>query len=640
MIVTFFPDIFAKTREEREMTPRELYDYVTPENAPVADRKGELGWFSLTRFGDRPSDAGCLRTEANATGCWGVELDYDGGEMPPERAAELLQAANIRAVIMTTPSNGVDGKGHRWRVVHCFDREEPMTERLPALERINGVLEKRISGETFNGMQAYYIGRVRGVDYKLLYVDGAAIVGRTDLAREQRGTKQSDGSFKVTPQECEERIAAADEVHDAVIRLAMFGYSVEQITELVENSPGLAQREDGAKRIRDLLGGEVVRAVTSATQKKQAETDKRLAALGVPDRPPGLNDVVLSSLAGKPVPERSWLVPDMIPARQPCLLSGDGGLGKSLLALQLAVAVSTGGLWLGMPVQRGKALYLSCEDDLPEVHLRVSRMTDLARLADMHVAALTEADPMLMGHVGRQFGLTPLYDDLTRRIEALKPALVVLDSAADVFGGNEIVRAEVRAFIGSLRKLCHRFGCAIVILAHPSASGMSSGTGLSGSTHWSNAVRSRLYFRRPSKGEDGAEPDSNSRLLEVMKSNYAASGQVMNLEYRGGEFVNLDGDAGNYDAKVAAARRADDAEEMFMVLLARYTEQGRHVTSAKNSTAAPNVFADDPDAKAARIGRGELRAAMNRLFNRGRIADHERKAGGHTRQYLAIVDAA
>jgi AAA domain/RepB DNA-primase from phage plasmid len=46
-----------------------------------------------------------------------------------------------------------------------------------------------------------------------------------------------------------------------------------------------------------------------------------------------------ASLEGKPVPEREWLVRDLIPAKNVTLLYGDGGTGKSLLALQLGAAV-------------------------------------------------------------------------------------------------------------------------------------------------------------------------------------------------------------------------------------------------------------------------------------------------------------
>jgi hypothetical protein len=70
-----------------------------------------------------------------------------------------------------------------------------------------------------------------------------------------------------------------------------------------------------------------------------------------------------SELAGKPVPAREWLVPDLIPHRTVTLLSGDGGTGKSLLALQLAVAAATGGRWVGRETTEGSVLYLSAEDD-------------------------------------------------------------------------------------------------------------------------------------------------------------------------------------------------------------------------------------------------------------------------------------
>jgi hypothetical protein len=52
-----------------------------------------------------------------------------------------------------------------------------------------------------------------------------------------------------------------------------------------------------------------------------------------------------SELHGAP-PTREWLVADMIPMNTVTLLYGDGGTGKSLLALQLAVSTALGRLWL------------------------------------------------------------------------------------------------------------------------------------------------------------------------------------------------------------------------------------------------------------------------------------------------------
>lgn len=50
---------------------------------------------------------------------------------------------------------------------------------------------------------------------------------------------------------------------------------------------------------------------------------------------------------------REWLVPDLIPSGTVTLLGGDGGTGKSLLALQLAVSVATDSAWLGLGVGSG-----------------------------------------------------------------------------------------------------------------------------------------------------------------------------------------------------------------------------------------------------------------------------------------------
>ncbi|WP_192358512.1 AAA family ATPase [Mesorhizobium mediterraneum] len=43
-------------------------------------------------------------------------------------------------------------------------------------------------------------------------------------------------------------------------------------------------------------------------------------------------------MARQPVPEREWYLPDLVPRRQVTIFNGDGGVGKSLLKLQIAAA--------------------------------------------------------------------------------------------------------------------------------------------------------------------------------------------------------------------------------------------------------------------------------------------------------------
>jgi RecA-family ATPase len=74
---------------------------------------------------------------------------------------------------------------------------------------------------------------------------------------------------------------------------------------------------------------------------------------------------------GAPVPPREWIVPDYIPHKTVTLLSGDGGTGKSLLAMQLAAARALARDWIGLLPEPGCTLILSAEDDADEMQRRL-----------------------------------------------------------------------------------------------------------------------------------------------------------------------------------------------------------------------------------------------------------------------------
>lgn len=65
----------------------------------------------------------------------------------------------------------------------------------------------------------------------------------------------------------------------------------------------------------------------------------------------------------KPVPPRRWAVDGIMPDRNVITINGDGGLGKTLLALQLLVATTLSQPWLGFQTRGGPTLGVFCEDD-------------------------------------------------------------------------------------------------------------------------------------------------------------------------------------------------------------------------------------------------------------------------------------
>jgi RecA-family ATPase len=164
--------------------------------------------------------------------------------------------------------------------------------------------------------------------------------------------------------------------------------------------------------------------------------------------------------------------------------------------------------------------------------------------------------------------------------------------------------------VNLLKKLCIKHSCAILLLAHPSMSGISTGSGLSGSTDWNNAVRSRLYLRTPPADKDGGEPDQNRLMLETRKSNYREgdTGKI-EIEWRDGVFVRVQGPAG-YD------KLADEAEadELFLRLVERFNKEGRNISDKRGTSYAPAIFAAQPDAKG--ITSKQFAASMDRHFPR------------------------
>lgn len=328
-----------------------------------------------------------------------------------------------------------------------------------------------------------------------------------------------------------------------------------------------------------------------------------------------------TALEGQPVPPRRWLVRDLIPEGTVTLLSGDGGTGKSLLALQLAVSTATGRPWINRPIHPGGCLFLSAEDSRDELH---RRLADIARsngqrLADMgalHLVSLAGEDAILAAPEGRTNVIqrTALYDALDAQIASLRPALVVLDTLADLFAGEENNRAQARQFVGLLRGLAQRHGTTILLLSHPSLTGMNSGTGTSGSTAWNNSVRSRLYFDRL-RGEGGMETDPDARVLRSMKSNYGRVGEEFVLYWRSGVFVPETITAGGFKAMQDAKERAD---EIFLSMLATYdAEQRGAVSPNPGKNYAPSIFADD--ARAQGCKKRALKDAMDRLLASGKI---------------------
>jgi RecA-family ATPase len=341
-----------------------------------------------------------------------------------------------------------------------------------------------------------------------------------------------------------------------------------------------------------------------------------------------------------PVPERKWAIRDRVPLNQAGLLSGEGGAGKSIIELTRDVAHVAAKDWLGSMPEPGPAFYIGTEDDKDELHIRLAAIAKhygvtfeelIAR--GLHVSCRLGEDATLCAVSGKSGKVerTGLYHELYAAAGDIKPKNISIDTLSRAFAGNEIDRVQVYAFAMHMQALAMVAGGSVTVLSHPSLHGISSGSGISGSTAWHGAFRFRQYLTgiKPAEGE---QPDGDLRQLEFKKNQYGPTCEAITLRYQHGLFLPETG-VGSL-ARVAQEQQDD---EVFLTLLAQLRKQGRRVSDRPTSPYyAPTMFGHEPAAKG--ISKPRLEGAMRRLFAANKI--HVLQYGKPSRRTSEIVRGA
>ncbi len=199
------------------------------------------------------------------------------------------------------------------------------------------------------------------------------------------------------------------------------------------------------------------------------------------------------------------------------LAAGDGGSGKTTLALMIAAALADGAQPSGMPgeltvdpVHGAHTLILSFEDEPEELRFRLDgcgcrhpeRVHTL--IPEMIVPLMTEEAQM-----------EALVEECGAKLIVIDPVQAFLQAGADA---NSL--SDVRRALESLRRVCKKTGCAALLIAHLNkGTGRSAMQRVSGSMDFVNAVRSALMvFPHPRTADQ--------RCVLHFKSNGAAAGDT------------------------------------------------------------------------------------------------------------------
>ncbi|MBX9658573.1 MAG: helicase RepA family protein [Nitrospiraceae bacterium] len=186
--------------------------------------------------------------------------------------------------------------------------------------------------------------------------------------------------------------------------------------------------------------------------------------------------------AGTPVEDLSYQLSPLVFHRKTTILYGDGGLGKSSLALLCGMLVSSGESLAGLSAVPGRVLFVDYEDSW-DVHVRRMRA-----IAACH-PQLKAADVRYQAHHEPLWNIVPM---LLRRVQTEQITFLILDSLAAATCGDSSAEAATKAF-RALRML----NLGALVLAHiPKATEQQQESGIYGSVFFKNFARSTWELRR------------------------------------------------------------------------------------------------------------------------------------------------
>ena len=190
-------------------------------------------------------------------------------------------------------------------------------------------------------------------------------------------------------------------------------------------------------------------------------------------------------------PRRKWLLKIIddgaLPLGKAGVLAAGGGTGKTMALVQLALAVATGGFWLGAfkVATPGNVLIALAEEDMEEVQRRFYRAANIAgekggplnrderAEATRRIVALPLAgNPVALTCKDKEGNTTesPFLAELRRCLDDREWSLIILDPLARWAGDDaEVDNAAATRFVQAVESLVRSPGTPTELVAHHSS---------------------------------------------------------------------------------------------------------------------------------------------------------------------------
>ena len=156
------------------------------------------------------------------------------------------------------------------------------------------------------------------------------------------------------------------------------------------------------------------------------------------------------------------LIKEVLRVGHKLLISGGSKTGKSMLLIQLALAVASGDVWLDMPCKQGKILYVNLEIDPASFAKRVQEA--------MEIRGISKKDIGNRLHVwnlrGKTMGLDRLVDKLNLRCKREGYTAVIIDPIYKVMMGDENKAGDMAHFCNQFDRIAEEMKCSVIYAHH------------------------------------------------------------------------------------------------------------------------------------------------------------------------------
>jgi hypothetical protein len=162
------------------------------------------------------------------------------------------------------------------------------------------------------------------------------------------------------------------------------------------------------------------------------------------------------------LPPPTWLVDGILPSGGLVGLYGEPGSFKSFVAIDLAMCIAAGKPWHGQDVAQGHVIYVAAEGGVGIVKRAHAWLLEHDVPPDKaDIAWLTESIPVNVDSENMQMLFDRIEDDLRKQ-----PTLVVIDTLARCFDGDENQQEDMGRFIGGVDRLRREFDSTVIVVHH------------------------------------------------------------------------------------------------------------------------------------------------------------------------------